>query len=210
MVTGFIGSKWTSTRCASPLLAGRRRRRRSSRSRRLRMTLMSTDSPSPAFSISVRAPVDRLALGAVDMGAAVDHGLRRIDRRAAEGSCRIVLPRGVFRAWPACPSSRDSPSSRRDRRARRRRPASPSSASTASAGGQELQPWLVNSSTTPVGFFMSPAKDGTSRKHRRRRGQPQQNAFCSWAFQFLPVWPALSFVAGMLARAPAQQEVTLR
>ena len=37
----------------------------------------------------------------------------------------------------------------------------------ASAGGQELQPWLVNNSTTPAGFFTSPASAWTNETPRK-------------------------------------------
>ena len=165
---------------------------------------MSTVRPSPDFSSSASAPDDGLALGAVDMGAAVDDGLRRIDRAVAEGFAVVILPRGVFRACPACPSSRDSPSSRHDSRARRHRPASARSASTASAGGQELQPWLVNSSTTPDGFLISPATAGAAKARQHRRRASADKSLLSMGVPVPRRYDRLFLlVAGMLARIAA-------
>jgi hypothetical protein len=66
----------------------------------------------------------------------------------------------------------------------------------------------VNSSTTPFGFNMSPAKDGAAQMTAAAA------AICSKILLFMGV-PVPAGMAGtircrMLARAPAQEEVTLR
>ena len=79
---------------------------------------------------------------------AVDHDLRRVDLAVTARRGIGALAQRNGRAAPACPSSRDNPSNRPagswspawDRRA--------SSPSRRSAGGQDEQPWLVNSSMT--------------------------------------------------------------
>src|SRR5688572_26466068 len=68
-------------------------------------------------------------------------------------------------------------------------PFSARSASTVSAGGQELQPWLVNSSTTPLGFNMSPAKDGTAQT-TAAAAAIRSKSLLFMGVPVPPVWPA--------------------
>ena len=99
-----------------------------------------------------RQQVDRLAhasaLRADDVDPPPDHHLRRVQaalaragrRRSAAARCS---PRGR-----RCPASPADPNRSRGSSAAGRPDATSSSPSTTSAGGQELQPWEVKSSTT--------------------------------------------------------------